>query len=82
LYASLQRLAAWRGLPREDAETPYEFERRLDGTWPQAQQVVASLTEAYVRAHYGEHAFSPAEIEALRAHWQRLQQLLEGAEEE
>ena len=82
MYASLLRLAAWRGIPRDEAETPYELERRLDGTWPQAEEAVGSITEAYVRAHYGERSFSAAEVEVLRAHWERLQQLMEGTEEE
>ena len=82
MYASLLRLAAWQGLPRDEAETPYEFERRLDEAWPQAGEEVASITEAYVRAHYGERAFSAAEVETLRVHWGRLRELMEGTGEE
>jgi len=80
IYASLLRLAAWRGVPRNEAETPYEFERRLDGAWPEAEEAVGPITEAYVRARYGERRFSEAETEALRATWRRLRQSLDRTE--
>ncbi len=80
IYASLCRLAAWKGLPRDDAETPYEYERRLRGSWPDTGRTLASLTEAYVRAHYGERQASGAEMEVLRAEWEALRKRLEEAE--
>lgn len=82
IYASLQRLAAHRGVSRAEAETPYEYQRRLDGTWPGAKREVDSITEAYVRAHYGEHQFSQEEIEALRTGWQRLREEIEPRDSE
>lgn len=78
LYAALQRLAARHGMAREEAQTPYEYERRLDGAWPEAGSEVEAITDAYVRAHYGQREISAEELAALRAAWERLRQTLEG----
>lgn len=78
VYAALQRLAAGHGMAREEAQTPYEYERRLDGAWPEAGAEVGAITEAYVRAHYGQREISAEELAAVRAAWERLRQALEG----
>ena len=78
IYASLQRLAAREGAPRQDAETPYEFEERLDDLWAAVQRPVESITEAYVQAHYGQRPPGEEELAALRADWARLRQAVEG----
>jgi hypothetical protein len=80
IYASLQRLAAWKGAPRDEAETPYEYERTLDKTWPEAKRDVLFITEAYIRAHYGELEIPAGELDALRAAWQRILKQTEGEE--
>ncbi|MDI7274580.1 MAG: DUF4129 domain-containing protein [Anaerolineae bacterium] len=77
IYASLLRLASGEGVVRDDAETPYEFERRLDGAWPEAQAQVEALTDAYVRVRYGERRVGLDELEGLRAAWQRLREKVE-----
>lgn len=78
IYASLQRLAARRGVARAEAQTPYEYERRLDDAWPEAGQEVGAITNAYVRAHYGRRTVSRQELDALRRAWQRLRAEIEG----
>ncbi len=80
IYASLQRLAAWKGVARDEAETPYEYERQLDSAWPGAGQEVGAVTDAYVRAHYGRRQITADELAALRSAWQRLRQEIEGSE--
>lgn len=72
IYASLLRLAAQKGVGRDVAETPYEYEQRLEAAWPAAQSEVRTITEAYVHAHYGEREFSEADVDRLRADWQRI----------
>jgi hypothetical protein len=78
IYAGLQRLAARHGVAREEAQTPYEYERHLDGAWPAIGAEVEAITDAYVRAHYGQRQISDEELAALRAAWQRLREALEG----
>ncbi len=77
IYASLLRLASQRGVARDEAETPYEFQRRLDSTWPGVQEQVEALTEAYVRVRYGGRRIAARELEALRMAWERLREKVE-----
>jgi hypothetical protein len=63
-YAQMVRLAAKRGYPRAVSQTPYEFRAVLREAFPAAQEEVSTLTEAYVRVHYGE---VPESADALRA---------------
>lgn len=72
IYASLLRLAAQKGVARHEAETPYEYEHRLDAAWPAARSEVRTITESYVHAHYGEREFSELDVDRLRADWQRI----------
>jgi len=78
IYAALQRLAARHGVARHEAATPYEYERQLDGAWPEVASEVEAITDAYVRAHYGQRKVGAEELEALRAAWQHLRQAIEG----
>ncbi|MCL6430824.1 MAG: DUF4129 domain-containing protein [Anaerolineae bacterium] len=77
IYASLLRMASRHGMPRGSAETPYEFESRLDGAWPEVRGQVEALTEAYVRVRYGGRRLSGEELEALRMAWKELQERVE-----
>ncbi|HOG46930.1 MAG TPA: DUF4129 domain-containing protein [Anaerolineae bacterium] len=77
IYASLQRLAAWKGIARAEAQTPYEYEQQLGGAWPGAEGQIDAITHAYVRAHYGQRAVTPQELEALRAAWHELRESIE-----
>jgi hypothetical protein len=74
IYANLARLAAQRGFPRADAETPYEFMRDLRAAFPGAEPDERAITEAYVRVHYGEQDPSHEEVARVRAAWERIKQ--------
>lgn len=74
IYANLARLAAQRGFPRADAETPYEFMRNLRAAFPGAEPDERAITEAYVRVHYGEQDPSHEEVARVRAAWERIKQ--------
>jgi len=63
-YAQMVRLAARRGYPRAVSQTPYELRAVLWEAFPAVHDEVTTLTEAYVRVHYGE---VPENAEALRA---------------
>ncbi|NLE77212.1 MAG: DUF4129 domain-containing protein [Chloroflexi bacterium] len=75
LYAQMCRLAGERGYRRSLSETPYEYLPTLGQAYPQGADEVQLITEAYVRAHYGELPTAESEWEAMRASWERLKAL-------
>jgi hypothetical protein len=79
IYANLARLAAQRGFPRRDAETPYEFVSELRSAFPDGEPEERAITEAYVRVHYGEHQPSEVEVKQVMDAWQRIKAQNSGA---
>lgn len=77
IYASLTRLAAREGHPRAEAETPYEYLDRLRQTMPGNEGDVALITQAYVRAHYGEEPDDALELRRVREAWFRVSNWME-----
>lgn len=74
IYANVIRLAERRGFPRPPARTPHEFLPTLARAFPGHEADLSRLTEAYVKVHYGELPTDWAELEELRACWERLRQ--------
>ncbi|MBI1800189.1 MAG: DUF4129 domain-containing protein [Chloroflexi bacterium] len=72
IYANLTRLAAQRGFPRGEAETPYEYVSDLRSAIPAAENEERLITEAYVRVHYGEHNPSDEEVAQIRQAWEHV----------
>lgn len=69
IYASLVRLAAASGFPRRAAETPYEYAATLERAFAGSSEEIRIITEAYVRAHYGERSFPPVYVRHVREAW-------------
>jgi hypothetical protein len=74
IYANLVRLASEAGYPRAAAQTPYEYLDVLRRAFPEGQVETALITNAYVRAHYGELPDTPAELQRIRDAWQRVRE--------
>lgn len=72
IYAHLGALAEERGYPRALDETPYDYLPTLEKAFPECQEDLARITEAYVAVHYGELPERPEELEAVREAWERL----------
>jgi hypothetical protein len=72
IYAALLARCQAIGLPRREAETPFEFLPRLRAQFPQAASDLSALTEAYVAVHYAQTPATGAQVRAMRAVWQRL----------
>jgi hypothetical protein len=74
LYRDVLAAAAKRGIGRFKAETPDEFSSRLAGAVGDGAERtdVATLTDAYDRARYGEREPTRDEGDALRAASQRV----------
>jgi hypothetical protein len=72
VYANLLRLAAHRGHKRLPAQTPYEFQAALSEALPGHRADIQLITQAYVRAHYGQVPDSRAELNRIREAWRRV----------
>jgi hypothetical protein len=73
IYASLCRWTAEQGFPRPAPETPYEYLPELIDALPDRETELRLITEAYVRAHYGEVPTTRQELERIREAWGRVQ---------
>jgi hypothetical protein len=72
IYAQMTRLAAEQGYPRTASETPFEYEATARRAFPDVGAEVRAITRAYVAAHYGQVPDSEAELQEIRACWERL----------
>lgn len=75
IYASMVAYAGELGHPRTPAETPYDFLPTLRQVFPDAQEEVEEITEAYVRVHYAEEPETEATTARARQDWKRLQRM-------
>jgi len=76
-YLSVLRRAGHLGLPRQRAQTPYEYRGTLGPHLPRAQQEMDLLTQAFVEARYSRRAFDREQARQVRAHWQRVKAALQ-----
>ncbi len=76
IYAALLHRSALMGLPKREAETPYEFLPRLVELYPEAAPDLDALTEAYVSVHYAEIPATSEQVREMRTVWQRLKRQL------
>jgi len=72
IYANLLTLMAAADHPRQAGQTPYEFEPTAEEVLPAREAEVNAITNAYVRARYGEQDVSDDELQGLREAWQRV----------
>ncbi|CAG0940043.1 hypothetical protein ANRL1_00052 [Anaerolineae bacterium] len=75
IYASLVARARDAGLPRQVAETPYEYLPRLAQEWHTESDDLHAITEAYVATHYAERDLS-GELARVRDAWKRVEKVL------
>jgi hypothetical protein len=73
LYRQMSIMAGDHGYPRSQSETPYEYLQTLYQAWPEDTDKVNRITEAYVRAHYGELPDDPSELGELAEAWKTLE---------
>jgi hypothetical protein len=81
-YLNTLERARRRGPIRTDSQTPYEFEPRLSGAIPEAEQEVNILTRAFVQARYSLETFDDTQAELARVLWQRIRQALSEREQD
>lgn len=72
IYANLVRLATELGYPRSEAQTPYEYLLILCKALPGSESEVELITDAYVKAHYGQVPDTRQELQRIRDSWERV----------
>ncbi len=72
IYAQLLALGASCGAPRPVHATPYEYLPALTRLLAGVETDVQLITEAYVRAHYGELPDTPEQLGEVRAAFRRV----------
>lgn len=55
-FARLARLTDWMGLGRRPADTPFEFEARLQRGFPQRRSDFSAIVDQFVRERFGRRA--------------------------
>lgn len=72
IYAAMLARCQAIGMPRREAETPFEFLPRLGSQFPQAASDLRALTEAYVAVHYAQIPATGLQVRTMRTVWRRL----------
>ena len=75
-YLSILRRAGRQGYPRRRHQTPREYQTRLASELPQAQEDLASLTQAFVEARYSQHEVGRDQDQEVRTYWERVKAAL------
>jgi hypothetical protein len=75
-YLSILRRAAQQGYPRDESETPYEYDTKLGPNVSQAEAELDRLTEAFVEARYSTHKVDKKQEERVRADWRKIRAAL------
>jgi hypothetical protein len=72
IYVNLLMLMSDAGCPRLPEQTPNEFCPAAADLLPARRTEIQAITEAYVRAHYGEVDISADELARIQDAWQRV----------
>jgi hypothetical protein len=71
-YLSTVKRAADKGVPRQRAETPLEFARDLKQSWPEAEEDVDVLTDAFLEARYGRSPIDKEDVNPVKKRWRQV----------
>ena len=72
VYAKLMALSSRQGTTRPRSTTPREFLSTLQEVFPQNQDDLETITNAYLRVRYGELPETQQEIESVEGAWDRI----------
>jgi hypothetical protein len=82
LYLRFLRRAEARGIGRHSADTPHEFAGTTSKQFPDVEQDVRLLSDAFVEARYSTHVPNPDNLPKTLAAWQRIREALRTSPEE
>lgn len=71
-YLSTVKRANEKGVPREISETPLEFADDLKENWPDAEQEIDELTDAFLHARYSPDTVDENDVTPIKKQWKRL----------
>ena len=77
IYQELLREGHRAGLPRRQPETPFEYQERLQASFPPGRPEIEAITEAYIAQRYGLVEASAEHLGLLNHRWRRLLDLLQ-----
>ena len=71
-YLSTVKRANQRGVARKESETPLEFVDDLKTNWPDAEEEIEELTDAFLQARYSPKPIEEDIIPPIKKQWKRL----------
>ncbi len=72
VYAQLLDLGVELNHPRQDSQTPLEFENTLRELFSGCREDITSITSAYIKVRYGELPETKQELAVLQDAWKRV----------
>lgn len=75
-YLAFLRRGEESGLPRQPAQTPYEYARRLENDLPEVDKELDTITDMFVEARYSQHPITPESARTVRRYWRSVLQAL------
>jgi hypothetical protein len=71
-YLSTVKRADQKGVTRLESETPLEFADDLKSNWPDAEEEIDELTNAFLQARYSPADIEEDDVTPLKKQWKRL----------
>lgn len=71
-YLAAVRRAGEKGVPRQLDETPLEFAQDLKESWPEAEQDIDSLTDAFLQARYSPQPIRKEDVNPVKKTWNQV----------
>jgi hypothetical protein len=71
-YLAAVRRAGERGVPRRQSETPLEYVEDLKANWPEAEQEVEQLTDAFLKARYSPQPIEKEDVNPVKETWRQV----------
>lgn len=75
-YLSTVRRAGDRGVKRPSASTPSEYVKELKENWPEAEEGLDELTEAFLKARYNDKTIGEDELPPVKDTWKEVRREL------
>ncbi len=75
-YLSTVRRAGERGVDRPAAGTPLEYVDALKQNWPEADEELQDLTEAFLKARYSDKTIGKEDIPPVKNSWKEVRREL------
>lgn len=75
-YLAMVRRGDEYGISRQPAQTPHEYQVKLQTSLPEVDQDLAAMTAAFYEARYSRHEISEDQAGWVRQWWERIRRML------